>query len=294
MPAKKTKGLGRGLDALIPVSVEEIKEEKKIDVNDGSSVLEVSINKVEPNRDQPRKTFREEPLEDLTNSIKEHGVLQPLLVKDRGDYYQIICGERRWRASLNAGLKTIPVIVEDLTEQQIVEVSIIENIQREDLNPIEEALAYKKLLTQFNLTQEQVAERVSKNRTTVANMLRLLNLTEEVQQMLVDGSLSSGHARALLSVGDNDKQISIANRIVDEKLSVRDVEKLVKNLDKPAKPKQVTPEVLKLLCQQFEEGLRTKLGTKVSINIKDEEKGKIEIEYFSKEELESIVQTIME
>jgi len=294
--AVRKKGLGKGIDALIPVS-DTVSENKKSNIEtstkSGTSEVYVSISKVEPNREQPRKTFDEEGLNELAESIKTHGIISPLTVQDMGDYYEIIAGERRWRAARIAGLKEVPVVVKKLSDQEKAEISIIENIQREDLNPIEEAIAYKKLLTEFNLKQEELAKRVSKNRTTIANTMRLLNLSEEVQQMLISSEITSGHARALLAVEDKDEQNKIARKIISDKLSVRDVEKIVKNFDKPQKEKKVTPEVLKLLYKNFETKLRTKIGAKINIAAKDEEKGKIEIEYNSKEELEAIVESLL-
>ena len=225
------KGLGKGLDSLITNKVEKPVEAKVegVAANPNGAVL-MNINKVEPNREQPRKKFDEDALLELSESIKQFGVLQPLLVTERDDYFEIIAGERRWRAAKLAGVKEVPVIVKKLTEQEIMEISLIENIQREDLNPIEEAQAYKRLLTEFNLKQDEVAERVSKSRTAVTNAMRLLKLNEKVQQMLIDEMLTTGHARALLAIEDQEKQYEIAQRIFDEKLSVRDTEKLVKNL----------------------------------------------------------------
>ena len=222
--------MGKGLDSLIPASVTGNSNEKKEQM---PAETVVKIAKVEPNRDQPRKNFDEDALQELADSIKQFGLLQPILVQDRKTYYEIIAGERRWRAAKLAGLKEVPVIIRDYTDQEIVEISLIENIQREDLNPIEEALAYKRLLTEFNLKQDEVAERVSKSRTAVTNSMRLLKLCDEVQQMIIDDMISSGHARALISIENPEEQYNIAQKIFDEKLSVRDVEKLVKNLNKP-------------------------------------------------------------
>ena len=205
-------------------------------VDDSSEKL-VKITMVEPNREQPRKNFDEDSLLELAESIKQFGLLQPILVQDRKTYYEIVAGERRWRAAKMAGLKEVPVIIRDLTEQEIVEISLIENIQRENLNPIEEAMAYKRLLTEFNLKQDEVAERVSKSRTAVTNSMRLLKLCDEVQQMIIDDMITTGHARALISIEDKEQQYTIAQKIFDEKLSVRDVEKLVKDLNKPIKRK---------------------------------------------------------
>ena len=289
------RGLGKGLDALIPVS-SDVKNNKK---TNGSSEMEkgqetlVKITMVEPNREQPRKTFDEEALNELAESIKQFGLLQPILVQDRKDYYEIIAGERRWRAAKIAGLKEVPVIINNLTEKEIVEISLIENIQRENLNPIEEALAYKKLLNEFHLKQEEVAERVSKSRTAVTNSMRLLKLAEEVQEMVVKEEITTGHARALLGIEDPEQQISTARKIVDEKLSVRDIEKLVKNMNKPAKEKKLSKEKnYDFIYQDIEEKLKLSLGTKVSIAAKENGSGKIEIEFYSGDDLERILEML--
>ena len=253
----------------------------------------MDINKVEPNRDQPRKKFDEDALVELSESIKQFGILQPLLVQKRKDYYEIIAGERRWRAAKIAGVKEVPVIIKELTDQEIMEISLIENIQREDLNPIEEALAYKRLLEEFNLKQDEVAERVSKSRSAVTNAIRLLKLNDKVQQMVIDEMLTTGHARALLSIEDEEQQYSIAQKIFDEKLSVRDTEKLVKNIQNQKKtedsvPKKLDPK-LEAIYQDLEEQMKVILGTKVIINHKDEKRGKLEIEYYSQDELDRII-----
>ena len=223
------KGLGKGLDSLITNKVEK-PVEVKVDATNANGAVMMNINKVEPNREQPRKKFDEDALLELSESIKQFGVLQPLLVQERTDYYEIIAGERRWRAAKLAGVKEVPVIVKKLTEQEIMIISLLENIQREDLNPIEEAQGYKRLIEEFNLKQDEVAEQVSKSRTAVTNAMRLLKLNEKVQQMLIDEMLTTGHARALLAIEDQEKQYEIAQKIFDEKLSVRDTEKLVKNI----------------------------------------------------------------
>ena len=295
MAAKK--GLGKGLDSLITNKVEkpvEAKSTGKVD-NENGAVL-MNINKVEPNREQPRKKFDEDALLELSESIKQFGVLQPLLVTERDDYYEIIAGERRWRAAKLAGVKEVPVIIKKLTEQEIMEISLIENIQREDLNPIEEAQAYKRLLTEFNLKQDEVAERVSKSRTAVTNAMRLLKLNDKVQQMLIDEMLTTGHARALLAIEDQEKQYEVAQRIFDEKLSVRDTEKLMKNLqnekaDVTTPANKIDPQ-LRAIYNDLEEQMKAMLGTKVFINPKDDKKGKIEIEYYSQDELDRIIDLI--
>lgn len=229
------RGLGKGLDTMIPNKIggdkTSTESSKKPEI--GKDVVYVKIGKVEPNREQPRKSFDEDALLELSESLKQYGVLQPLLVQDKKDYYEIIAGERRWRAAKLAGLKEVPVIIKKLTDQEIVEISLIENIQRENLNPIEEALAYKRLLREFNLKQDEVAERVSKSRTAVTNSMRLLKLDERVQQMVIDELISTGHARALLAITDNEIQYTLAQQIFDEKLSVRETEKLIKKMQNP-------------------------------------------------------------
>ena len=255
----------------------------------------MKITKVEPNREQPRKNFNEDALQELADSIKEHGILQPILVKDRKDHYEIIAGERRWRAAKLAGLKEVPVIIRDLSDQEIVEIALIENIQREDLNPIEEAQAYKRLLTEFNLKQDEVAERVSKSRTAVTNSMRLLKLCDEVQQMVIDDMISTGHARAILSIENPEEQYTLAQRIFDEKLSVRDVEKLVKNLNKPKieKVKKEKNESLEIIYQERANKLKDVLGTKVAVSSKGDVAGKIEIEFFSHEDFDRLMEILM-
>ncbi len=289
------KGLGKGLDSLITNKVEKpVVSDVGVDKENGAVL--VNISKVEPNREQPRKKFDEDALLELSESIKQFGVLQPLLVQDRTDYYEIIAGERRWRAAKIAGVKEVPVIIKNLTEQEIAEISLIENIQREDLNPIEEAQAYKRLLTEFNLKQDEVAERVSKSRTAVTNAMRLLKLNEKVQQMLIDEMLTTGHARALLAIEDEDKQYEVAQRIFDEKLNVRDTEKLVKNIqnekNNPTSEKNKIDPQLIAVYRDLEEQMKSILGTKVFINPKDEKKGKLEIEYYSQDELDRIIDLI--
>ncbi len=288
------RGLGKGLDSLIPNAMGEAKvkkDTKQETVEKGPETI-VKITKVEPNREQPRKNFDEDALQELADSIKQFGLLQPILVQDRKDYYEIIAGERRWRAAKLAGLKEVPVIIRNYTEQEIVEISLIENIQREDLNPIEEAQAYKRLLTEFNLKQDEVAERVSKSRTAVTNSIRLLKLSDEVQRMVIDDMISTGHARALLAVESPEEQYNLAQKIFDEKLSVRDVEKLVKNLHKPAKPKKLDDKALQAIYQDIEEKLKQKLSTKVSVTSKGEGAGKIEIEFYNHEDLDRILDMI--
>ena len=246
-------GLAKGLDILIPAETKKPISAESNKMTNAETM--VKITKVEPNREQPRKNFDEDALQELADSIKQFGLLQPILVQDRKDYYEIIAGERRWRAAKLAGLKEIPVIIKNYTTQEIVEISLIENIQREDLNPIEEALAYKRLLEEFNLKQDEVAERVSKSRTAVTNSMRLLKLCDTVQQMIIDDMLSTGHARALIPIEDKEMQIQIAQKVFDEKLSVREVEKLIKNMKKPVKPKRVDDETLQVIYRDLEERL---------------------------------------
>ncbi len=288
------RGLGKGLDSLIPASVkvgeEPAVKQGKGKTDESTPETLVKITKVEPNRDQPRKHFDEDALLELSESIKQYGLLQPILVQQRKDHYEIIAGERRWRAAKLAGLKEVPVIIRNLTEQEIVEISLIENIQRENLNPIEEAQAYKRLLSEFNLKQDEVAERVSKSRTAVTNSMRLLKLCDEVQQMIIDDMISTGHARAIIGIEDKEEQYALAQRIFDEKLSVRDVEKLVKNLHKPAKVKKQANKSLEAIYQELEEKLKQSLGTKVAISSKENGSGKIEVEFYSHEDLDRLVE----
>ena len=287
--AVNKRGLGKGLDTMIP----PVKNEKKSEKGDPAKGPEtlVNITKVEPNREQPRKNFDEDALLELSESIKQYGLLQPILVQDRKDYYEIIAGERRWRAAKLAGLKQVPVIIKNLTDQEIVEISLIENIQRENLNPIEEAIAYKRLLNEFNLKQDEVAERVSKSRTAVTNSMRLLKLSDDVQRMVIDEMITTGHARALLGVEDPAEQYNLAQRIFDEKLSVREVEKIVKNMGKPVKPKKekVVDKSMQVIYDDISEKLKTQLGTKVNIVPKEDGSGKIEIEFYSHDELDRIL-----
>lgn len=298
MPIKK-KGLGKGLDSLIPdnKSMKSVTSEKTVESKEDaaakSGVQVMKINEVEPNRDQPRKNFDEDALLELSDSIKQFGVLQPLLVRKRKDYYEIIAGERRWRAAKLAGVKEVPVIEKEYTDQEILEIGLIENIQRENLNPIEEAIAYKRLLEEFNLKQDEVAERVSKSRTAVTNSMRLLKLSDKVQQMIIDDMISTGHARALLAIDDPELQYTLANKIFDEKLSVRETEKLVKEIKNPKKPKEKKPMANSFIYQDLEEKMKSVFGTKVSIASKGKGKGKIEIEYYSDDELEHLFDMMM-
>lgn len=285
--AVKNKGLGKGLDGLIKDNPK--KKEIVHKVESGETKLKITL--VEPNRGQPRKRFEEDALIELSESIKQVGILSPVLVKKRDDYYEIIAGERRWRAAKMAGLKEIPVIVKDYTDQEILEVSLIENIQRERLNPIEEAIAYKKLIEEFKLKQDEVADRVSKSRTAVTNSMRLLKLDERVQKMVIDEMLSTGHARCLIGIENKEIQYSFATKVFDEKMSVRETEKLVKSLQKKKIDKK--KDDYDFLYKDIADKMASVMGTKVNINPKVNGKGKIEIEYYSSEELDRIMKLIM-
>lgn len=301
--AAKKGGLGKGLDSLIQSSSSrqktatrpEVKTEEKIVEKTVEKIVEkpveqkLKLSQIEPNREQPRKKFDEEALQELSDSIRQFGVIQPLVVKKNADYYEIIAGERRWRAAKMAGLKEVPVVIKNYTDQEIVEISLIENIQRENLNPIEEAMAYKRLMEEFHLKQDEIAKRVSKSRTAVTNSLRLLKLDERVSQMLIDEQLTAGHVRALLAIEDKDAQYEAAKKIFDEKLSVRDTEKLVKLVLTPKPPKVKKELSHSEIYHNMEERMKEIFGSKVSINRKAEHKGKIEIEYYSDEELERIL-----
>lgn len=292
----RKSGLGKGLDILIPQGVlhEDAHAEKKENVSRETSDFTVKISMVEPNREQPRKVFEEDALAELAESIKQHGVIQPIVVVKKENHYEIVTGERRWRAAKLAGLKTVPVVVKNLTEQEIMEISLIENIQREDLNPIEEAMAYQKLMKEFHLTQDELSQKVSKSRAAIANTVRLLKLDESVQEMLVQRQITSGHARALLGMENLDEQYDLAARIVEEGLSVRETEELVRLMNDPPQQeeKQVPVEdrQTQLVYQDYENRLKKLMGTKVSIKKKKNDKGKIEIEYYSLEELERLLE----
>lgn len=283
------KGLGRGLDIMIPEKIVEVENKKKED-NVSRETL-VAINKIEPNRSQPRKRFDEDALQELSDSIKLYGIIQPLILQKKGKLYEIIAGERRWRAARLAGLKEVPAIIKDYTPQEVVEIALIENIQREDLNAIEEAQTYQRLIQDFNLKQDEVAERVSKSRAAVTNAMRLLKLDHRVQQMVIDEMITSGHARALLAIEDGEKQYITACKIFDEKLSVRETEKLVKNIlsDKPQKSLESKQED-DFIYRSLEDKIRGIIGTKVLIHKKQKNKGSIEIEYYSSEELERLIE----
>lgn len=275
-------GLGKGLDLLIPVEPAE-KEEKEV------VVLKTSM--LEPNKDQPRKSFDSEKIEELAASIKQYGIIQPIIVCKKDDYYQIIAGERRWRAAKKAGVKEVPVVVKEYTDREIAEISLIENIQREDLNPIEEALSYKQLIDEYHLTQEELAQRVSKSRTVITNAMRLLKLHKDVQKMLIDGTLSAGHARAILALEDPKQQLKIANEVVEKNLSVRQTEDLVKELNeaKPSAKKKIkNDDDMSFIYRDLEKKMTAALGTKVKIKRKDKGKGRIEISYFTEDELDRL------
>ncbi|QHQ60294.1 ParB/RepB/Spo0J family partition protein [Anaerocolumna sedimenticola] len=292
--ATAKRGLGKGLDSMIPEKVDKsgIQSVKQPDDNVSRETL-ININEIEPNKGQPRKNFDEDAIQELADSIKQYGIIQPLILQKKDKYYVIVAGERRWRAAKVAGLKKIPAIIKDYSPQEIMEIALIENLQREDLNPIEEAMAFQNLIKEFNLKQDEVAERVSKSRVAVTNSMRLLKLNPKVQQMLIDGMISSGHARTLLAVEDLELQYQVALKVFDEKLSVRDTEKLVKNLmnakDEVKKETAVTREDL-YIYRDLEEKMKRIIGTKVSIKKKSNNNGKIEIDYYSTEELERIIE----
>ncbi len=293
----KRSGLGMGLDSLISKKMDkDIAKKVETPEKDVSRETYVSISKVEPNREQPRKQFDEEALSELTESVKAHGIIQPLIVCEKNGIYEIIAGERRWRAAMKAGLKTVPVIIRDYSEQELFEVALIENIQRENLNSIEEAVAYQKLIEEYSLTQEDVANRVSKDRSTITNSLRLLKLDDRVQQMLIDKEISAGHARALLAFDDKELQFSTASKIVKEHLNVRDTEALVKSIlnpvEKQKKPVKKEDAAVARAYAQCEEKLKKCLGTKVSIARKEGNKGKIEISFFSLDEFERLMELL--
>ena len=301
----KRMALGKGADALLRningtnTAIDEAVD-KNIDDNTNKKAgeLMVKISLVEPNRNQPRKMFDKDSLDELTKSVKQYGVLQPIIVKKIGIRYEIVAGERRWRAAQAAGLSEVPVVVRDYDDQKAKEIAIIENIQRTDLNPIEEALAYKSLIEEYNLTQEELSDKVSKNRSTITNSLRLLKLSKNIQQYMIDGQISSGHARALLSLEDEGKRELLALDIMKRSLSVRDTEKAAKALSKKKNvelsditetSKEDTVRDLSLFYKEYEDSIQGVLGTKVHINQKDKNKGRIEIEYYSQVELDRIM-----
>lgn len=301
--AGKRKGLGKGIDSLIPDTgsskaknktndkpvVKEVVKEVIKEVKVPADTM-MKISDIEPNREQPRKNFDKEALEELADSIRQFGIIQPIVVQKKDDYYEIIAGERRWRAAKLAKIKEVPVIIKEYTKQEVMEIALIENIQRKDLNPIEEALAYRSLIDEYNLKQDELAKRVSKSRAAIANSMRLLRLTDEVQSMLINEDISMGHARALLALDQEDLQLEAARNIVEKGLSVRETEKLIKSILNPKQAKLPIPSSDEAVYESIATKLREKLGTKVSINHKKGGKGKIEIEYYSKEEFERILE----
>lgn len=327
--ARKHGGLGRGLDALIPQSAPKT-EEVTVEIRDHEAAAEqtreekteenvsretfaeerdnlqrerserrrrettLRVSQIEPNRSQPRKTFDEDALEELADSIRQYGLIQPIMVQKREGYYEIIAGERRWRACMKAGLKEVPVIIREYDDQKIMELSLIENLQREDLNPMEEARAYKRLMEEFGLTQEEIAGRVSKSRPVIANALRLLKLDERVQAMVEQGEISMGHARALASVLIPEEQYLIALKIMEEHLTVRDTEKIIKNIGKVPKKKEPVQkdESLERIYRELENRLKSSLGTKVAIHTRGTGGGKVEIDFYTAEDLEKIIDRI--
>lgn len=295
MSIKSKHGLGKGLDSMIPAKKEKENVVTKVEDNVSRETL-INITEIEPNREQPRRHFDEDSLLELAESIKQYGIVQPLILQKRNEMFEIVAGERRWRAARIAGLKKVPAIIKNYTEREVLEIALIENIQREDLNPIEEASAYKKLIEEFKLKQDEVAERVSKSRAAITNSLRLLKLGENVQQMLVDELITSGHARALLSVPDQKLQDELATQILDQKLSVRDTEKMVKNTQKEKKAsteKKKDNKVEQLVYKDLENKMTEALGTKVLISKKGKNKGTIILEYYSQEDLERITDILL-
>ena len=304
MATIKKNALGKGIDsmgidALIPSKSRRVvpKNEIKNESDNVSRETLININLIEPNKEQPRKVFNDDALQELADSIKQIGIIQPILLQKRDKYYEIIAGERRWRAAKLAGLKEVPAIVKEYTEKEIVEIALIENIQREDLNPIEEALAYQKLVKEFNLKQDEVAERVAKSRVAITNSMRLLKLDERVQEMIVEEMISSGHARALLAIDNGELQYQLATKIFDEKLTVRDTESLVKRVlndleNPPEEDMDEDTSNLDAIYKEMEENIKNIVGSKVAIKRKNNGKGKIEISYFSQDELERIYEML--
>ena len=311
MAARKKGGLGKGIDALIsPTVKKEVDKEKVVEkviekpvekvvekIVEKPIELQLKIDEIEPNRLQPRKNFDEDALQELSESIKQFGLIQPIVVKKQENYYEIVAGERRWRAARIAGLKEVPVIVKEYDERESMEISIVENLQREDLNPIEEAQAYRRLIEEFGLKQDEAAQRVSKSRTAVTNAMRLLKLDERVQQMVIDDMISGGHARTLLSIEDKDEQYAMAMLVFDNKMSVRETEKLVRSYLKKEEEKNIVEKKedfsqMETIYHQLEERMKSVIGSKVAIHSKNYKKGKIEIEYYSNDELERIIDLI--
>ena len=299
MAARKKGGLGKGIDALItPTVKKEADQEKVIEkVVEKTVVLSLNIDEIEQYRLQPRKNFDEDALQELSESIKQYGLIQPIVVKKQEKYYEIVAGERRWRAARIAGLKEVPVIVKEYDDRESMEIAIVENLQREDLNPIEEAQAYRCLIEEFGLKQDEAAKKVSKSRTAVTNAMRLLKLDERVQQMVIDDMISGGHARTLLAVENKDEQYTMAMLIFDNKMSVRETEKLVRNYQKKEEEKKVSEKKedfsqMETIYHQLEERMKSVIGSKVAIHSRNYKKGKIEIEYYSNDELERIIDLI--
>ena len=317
MATRKKGGLGKGIDALIAPSVKKEADKEKIVEKVVEKVVEkpvekiiekvvekpvdvrMKIDEIEPNRMQPRKKFDEDALQELAESIKQYGLIQPIVVKKNNDYYEIVVGERRWRAARIAGLKEVPVIIKEYDNKESMEIAIVENLQREDLNPIEEAEAYRRLIDEFGLKQDEAAQKVSKSRTAVTNALRLLKLDERVQKMVIDDMISGGHARALLAIEDKEEQYGMAMTVFDNKMSVRETEKLVRDYlkkleekDSDEKTKKKDFSQIETIYGQLEERMKSIIGTKVAIRSRNYKKGKIEIEYYSNDELERIIDLI--
>lgn len=313
MAARKKGGLGKGIDALIsPTVKKEADKEKVVEKVIEKPVekivekivevekpveLYLKIDEIEPNRLQPRKNFDEDALQELSESIKQFGLIQPIVVKKQENYYEIVAGERRWRAARIAGLKEVPVIVKEYNERESMEIAIVENLQREDLNPIEEAQAYRRLIEEFGLKQDEAAQRVSKSRTAVTNAMRLLKLDERVQQMVIDDMISGGHARTLLAIENKEEQYAMAMLVFDNKMSVRETEKLVRDHLKKEEEKKISEKKevfsqMETIYHQLEERMKSVIGSKVAIHSRNYKKGKIEIEYYSNDELERIIDLI--
>ena len=313
MAARKKGGLGKGIDALISPTVKKGADKEKVVEKVIEKPVEkivekivevekpvelyLKIDEIEPNRLQPRKNFDEDALQELSESIKQFGLIQPIVVKKQENYYEIVAGERRWRAARIAGLKEVPVIVKEYNERESMEIAIVENLQREDLNPIEEAQAYRRLIEEFGLKQDEAAQRVSKSRTAVTNAMRLLKLDERVQQMVIDDMISGGHARTLLAIENKEEQYAMAMLVFDNKMSVRETEKLVRNHLKKEEEKKISEKKedfsqMETIYHQLEERMKSVIGSKVAIHSRNYKKCKIEIEYYSNDELERIIDLI--
>lgn len=279
------KGLGRGLGSLFEENAPEPDED---------SVVNINLNNIEPNKDQPRKQFDKEKLEALADSIRDNGVIQPIIVVKNGDRYKIVAGERRWRAAKSAGLTTIPAVIRNYSESEVAQIALIENLQREDLNPIEEAVGYKTLIDKFKMTQEDVSSKIGKSRSAIANSIRLLSLDEPIQSKLITGEITSGHARALLSIEDKQTRLILLDSILEKCLNVRQTETLAKQLQKavPVKKKKIIDEQVMAEIEAAENRLSSHFGTKVKL-IHNEKRGKIEIEYYGNDDLERILQLLM-